>query len=855
MASFQRATIVLARMVGGALDVETAWLAAALEEHLRPRAAGMSLEVLRQLRDDAWFPLANATATSIDACSIPLSRYLRGIADSYLQDRGGSIGLRHHLDRDEATQMVRWRWLSLFVPPDLLISAVCSAGAAEPPADAVGLLTPQLRQLLSERVADTHLHLGAGFSFPRLWSAIVEAPPEPRDIGTGPDLPYGAAHAFVRLLLAAAIARLVLAAFLAHGAVGDFMSFWDSPHGGRDMAARLSWPDGRGAGFAALNQSLALLLGVPVSLDLARLRQLYRRLVQPLAAPAPTGDPLVAWLPGSARSLPETRFAARAVRYMTGSGAADPVFARVFWQYQRVRCSTYRYVVQEPSTAGLDWFQRHYQRLGALRGSLDHGVRALLELESAGLGLESIEMRSSPVPAWAGVRDFVRLVVRQTAEFQRFRAEELEVGIVFHFTKEEVCRGCGRFHADPRHAAYSARFGAWFADRLQQALGLARALAVHPELLLVMRGLDVASAELSGPSWVVGPLFAYVDDAARTAAATLARRRPAWAVPPLRHTIHAGEDYRRLVEGLRRMHELIEPMRLIRMGDRIGHGFALGVDPQRWAAAARVTPQPREERLDDLLWELERYARGDWKGDAGRLEYARAEVVRLAGGIYGRRDATAHIPWTVEELMEARRLRHDRRFLEALGYPIVHEPRGGRAERLAWLYLVDGTAYEAGRQPEAVVATASEVAMLREAQRWLRALLARLEITLETNPSSNLLIGDLLDVEDHPVFRLQPIPGRSCDAGPAVLVSVNDDDPVTFATRLSDEFAYLYGALLRAGVSAQEGLQAIDCMRQNGWRSRFTLRASRNPDNLAMLLEPQSRPTNIGTAASASNGQ
>lgn len=49
-----------------------------------------------------------------------------------------------------------------------------------------------------------------------------------------------------------------------------------------------------------------------------------------------------------------------------------------------------------------------------------------------------------------------------------------------------------------------------------------------------------------------------------------------------------------------------------------------------------------------------------------------------------------------------------------------------------------------------------EVAMLQAAQRFLRRELSRLEITVESNPSSNLLIGNFESLDEIPTFRLIP---------------------------------------------------------------------------------------------------
>jgi adenosine deaminase len=119
------------------------------------------------------------------------------------------------------------------------------------------------------------------------------------------------------------------------------------------------------------------------------------------------------------------------------------------------------------------------------------------------------------------------------------------------------------------------------------------------------------------------------------------------------------------------------------------------------------------------------------------------------------------------------------------------------------------------------------------------SVLRELEITIESNPSSNLLIMNLLGLEDHPVMTLGPgLPATATAGSPAppLLLSINSDDPVTFATSLADEYAHLYFALVRRGVAAQEAMRWIDQLRENGWRSRFTLTANADPDILRLLL-------------------
>jgi hypothetical protein len=203
--------------------------------------------------------------------------------------------------------------------------------------------------------------------------------------------------------------------------------------------------------------------------------------------------------------------------------------------------------------------------------------------------------------------------------------------------------------------------------------------------------------------------------------------------------------------------------------------------------------------------------------------FASAEARRLGRQLYDQEG-------DVEALVEARRMRHDPRWLARFGFPFrrwIQPRQGQQAEQLLYRYLTEAVVFRRGQAIEAVRVTDAEVTFLRAAQAWLRRELARLEITVESNPSSNLLIGDLLSVEEHPSFRMQPLPGSAGSDACPVLLSINTDDPLTFATSLADEYAHLYGALLRNRVPAASALAWLAERRDDGYRSRFSLAMSR----------------------------
>ncbi len=827
-ASHEQSILHLSKSPNLLLNGSTQQLAKALEEWIRLRARGHSLNPLGQLRDLAWFDGG--------AQSVHMADYLVRLANRYVTHRGGQVALRS--DPQIAEPLAHFRWLSLLLPTDLLVAAFSTGMPTDPLSDHVDTLTPHVARLLEKDVAETHLHVGAAASFPLVWIGLMTAvsrhPPDAQKLSQAGKPPFGTVDQFLKMLNAAAVTRLLLASFLWRRArIGDpalFESFVDDPNGPllTLIARSTSWPAGPENFQLACIQALRTTVRGSSPISAARLASVHQHLLGSSTwSPARTtsallaADPLADWL-GSEGGVAttETRFARRGIRYLIGAGREDGSFAYAFWQYQRIRALTFRYLTVEPGTAGLGWFQQHYNRISPLRACIDGALfDSAVRCSSKGIGLAAIEMRTAPPSKW----EEVRRLMQEAAVPEIPANERPEVGMVLHFLKKETST-FGRVtlnNADPRQRGHGCRYGAFSFSRMNEAAAIEAALAYQPALLAFFRGIDVASDELSVPTWVFILPFLRVRNAAHRAAARLARIRPAWNIKPIRATYHAGEDFRRLIEGIRRMHELLE-FGLLEAGDRIGHGLAAGVEAERWARDHLTTIQPREERLDDLLWELDRYGDGDLPGDAGRIEQVRREALRIAQYVYGPEV-------NLDCLMRVRHRLHDPSVLRRFGYPFMHQWVGGDAiDRLVHRYLTDPIVYLRGQEPIEISVNDVEVRMLMQAGQWLRSEIACREMTIETNPTSNVLIHDMGGIDSHPAFRFQPLPNRRADGEEPVQLSINTDDPISFATSLGDEYAYLYGALLRDRTGAHDGLRWLAERRDDGFRSRFTLPASKD---------------------------
>jgi hypothetical protein len=438
----------------------------------------------------------------------------------------------------------------------------------------------------------------------------------------------------------------------------------------------------------------------------------------------------------------------------------------------------------------------------------------------------------------------------------------------------------------------NCRFSTFYRESRLSVIALRDVMVRYPMSLALIRGVDVCTDELGVPLWVMRPLVNHVRQASQLVSAWLATVHNL-DIPPIRTTVHAGEDFVHLLGGLRRVEESIRWFGL-REGDRIGHGIALGVDARRWAESVGRVPVAREERLLDLVWEWTMYARRQVATTVNRRAFLEREIARLSLAVFDRLLS----PYELELLVTAL---HDDATLQSVGFPNGvprdrpvngHDSDGSQSgdaskgtrhesgpfnqrrldqqtHELLRRYLTDVEIFERGQVSE-WVDPASEGETLATLQFQLREQIGSLGITVEVNPSSNLLIANLGDLLAHPLWRLRPPPGllepdrarnvtmrssaavgartrrrqpfdplddssmpRSltadgrpitlADIGPLVPVCIGSDDPLTFATTLPDEYQLLLDTLVLGGLSVDEAREWINDVRRIGLETRFTV--------------------------------
>ena len=112
-------------------------------------------------------------------------------------------------------------------------------------------------------------------------------------------------------------------------------------------------------------------------------------------------------------------------------------------------------------------------------------------------------------------------------------------------------------------------------------------------------------------------------------------------------------------------------------------------------------------------------------------------------------------------------------------------------------------------------------------------------IYVETNPTSNLMIGDFSGLRRYPITRLNSPAAKSPDPA-AILLSINSDDPLIFNTNVENELALVYHALNYQGLSREDVLRWIDKVRQYGMDSSF-IRTVKEPEAQRAFLDELSK--------------
>jgi hypothetical protein len=807
-------------------------------------AAGpnISIDEVVMLRDRVWF------SDAYDNCQCELHNYLRRCASQNLA--GGGVKAKPNIaeagidassaESHEARSRMAWRWLSFALPPDLLLAAMWTQSTRPSSVELANIGLS--RYLLEHGYAETHLHVGAAVSFQTLWLATLYRLADnglSRSTFEAPGAAFNEGREFSDWLVRAASVRYLLASFLYERSIApQRCQSWD------DFITTVARP--RLVNSLSLIQLAILDIAMTElakgelsgAITLSDARAAYAALTELPTRPFPNNfndlaaiDPINSFFRADPRSgaSSEIQFVAAAFEYfddLAKQRRTDPAFCVLFWQATRMRAIYYRHIVQRPMTPGLQWFIRFFGRIRGGRQPI--GLRVLLQSACAmgglGRGLRSLEIRTAPDASMSALRNYLSSTSNLLDSERTTRSEDaFEAGVVFHLPKH---RG-GQFkpgtpysnwanaNADPAADVNPKgyRFSSFFEDKRRETEAIANLVLQFPQSLKLLRGFDICTDELAVPSWVLAPCFRYLRDVAEFGC-TWMQCFANEDIPFPRKTIHTGEDFVHVLGGLRSVFDVIHYLGL-NDGDRIGHGVVLGVDAAEWAKRAGRIAMSIEMRMLDLTFEWRCYNRENVNFRPTRLAWIDDQIRKFGQEIFGYPTSPADVVQLVDDL-------HCESLLRDCGFPVGVPPNSDSRIQRVLQYLTDPGVFKRGHKT-IWVQTLQEHEAVENIQEWLRGKVANLGLTIEINPTSNLLIGNLGDLRNHPLWRLRP-PIENRKLKTKLRVCVGSDDPITFATNLPDEYVLLHDSLVLAGLGADRADDWIDHARKTGMRQRFTIK-------------------------------
>lgn len=509
-------------------------------------------------------------------------------------------------------------------------------------------------------------------------------------------------------------------------------------------------------------------------------------------------------------------------------------------QYLRFRNYLFHISVQQKTIKGLDYFQQaHYSVNSALNHANinDFWEKAIRE-QLQNQDLQKIEFRSS-MPT--SEKRFRMEVLDFLKAYQKILREDYcvydgkdyipyrkipQVGLVIHFLKRqddsipEKCfqngKGdCSYFLFGRRQKEYEKQIDIFIRLRTE-----------FVELSRYLVGIDAASLENSTPVWVFAPIY---ENARDSRIEQIGRKsRAGNYMQSLGFTFHAGEDFRHILSGLRRIDEAVEHLKF-HAGDRIGHGIALGMEPRKWKSQNPVIIIPQIEALENYLWAYDMLSVNYSNFQATILAYIEKQIYELVGRIYcgtqgGRQQEGIGVEILVagyqklftDYKSQFRDEENFREIKEGLCEKLFH------GEKVIWDAKLLAAARHCKRfvkemeRPIHYEVTEQDILIVEELQKILKEKLGRKGIVVEVNPSSNMAIADLDGIKENQMYQLDKINDRQ-----NLIICINSDDPAVFNTNVSNELAYIYYGMLEQNISREAALLWIDKIRRNGMNSSF----------------------------------
>lgn len=526
--------------------------------------------------------------------------------------------------------------------------------------------------------------------------------------------------------------------------------------------------------------------------------------------------------------------------------AAFKKYINMFYAYLVIKTTIRSELVQMNDNIGFDNFSNYQDRkedfIENTQLEKDY-IRMAMKGTITNQNLLALEVRVSPRNTARADAEYIRKLDR----FLKDDDKSKDISFyVFHFIKEKddpislssdiICRHHRKRNLLKRQAQEIAKFR----ER-------------YPKEAMRLKGIDACAKEIGCRPEVFAQVYRYLRNHI-----VYPQGNQIWdgikenvfqKVEQLSLTYHIGEDYLDIVDSLRAMDEAINFLRMD-CGMRFGHALGLGINVEKYYEVKRYKLLiSQQDYLDNLVWIYYRIKKFGLKDYEDILIFIEQEYSKYFRLIYGNyicdgffhavineakeyfRDmeetivegyCNSHFYFRISEYYGAWKLRGDNPYCYVNGYfrelndvsrwnqysvnreyPEDYRLRyNPECAYLYYLYHFSGKAKKEGERIIEISISHKMMQCVKEIQREMRIWVGKKGIGIETNPSSNYLIGTFKRYDSHPIFDfynvglvLEPDGLSKC---PQLPVCINTDDQGIFSTYLENEYALLAFALEKA---------------------------------------------------------
>lgn len=504
----------------------------------------------------------------------------------------------------------------------------------------------------------------------------------------------------------------------------------------------------------------------------------------------------------------------------------------LFYMYLVIKSKFREEMVQVNDRVGFDNFSSYQERKGVFLEGRDiyqrYVSKMAIEASKKNQSIRSFEVRITPKSTVEGLKDTIESIdndalVANKNSIDRYLSK-LESSDALHFFYVQ------HFIKDKDKTSYTKEKDQLLSWRRCRHFQLRKTVEKQAKAIAELRegisdinhriaGIDAASSEFNTRPEVFGQAFRFLKNFRNKGRFD---RLKDFELHELKATFHAGEDFYDIVDGLRTIDEAIKFLNLGE-GDRIGHALALGVAPKDYyQSKGNVLSLPKQWHLDNISWLISRISKYNLFQFSQYRDYLGWQFQNLFHEVYEsfENNDKNKVAITPELYYEAWKLRGDNPFF------YNHEGKFNEAQHITfwsrsgvnWRYPVEGAkrklsvvnglyyhyhfnpkVKDIGNEIVEFKVLPDYIKVVAEVQKCFQKEIAQKHLGIETNPSSNYLIGTFRRYDKHPIINFfnlgletDPEKIRNC---PQLFVSINTDDQGVFNTYLENEYALMALAL------------------------------------------------------------